>query len=294
MKNQKKRLLRLFKFMKTITSPQEMQKLTLDLRKNNQLIGFIPTMGALHRGHLELVKQSKKYNDVTIVSIFVNPAQFSPNEDLNKYPRPFENDKLLLEKEKVDYLFYPDAKIIYPDGFQINVSLTKLSKILEGKSRPGHFDGVATIVLKLFNLTQPTNTYFGQKDFQQCAVIKQMVHDLNLQIVIYVVPTVRDIDGLALSSRNIFLNPQERLQAINLYQSLILGKKLILSGNKNVEFIKTKMIDYLKQFNLIRVDYIEFCQSEDLSVIKIVSRPMVILITAFVGKTRLLDNIEIK
>jgi len=279
--------------MKTITSAQEIQKITFELRKAAKTIGFVPTMGALHSGHLSLAKSSKEKNNVTIVSIFVNPAQFSPTEDLEKYPRPLEHDKKLLEQEKIDYLFYPNVKTMYPDGFQTNVTATKLSNIIEGKSRPGHFNGVATVVLKLFNLVQPTNTYFGQKDFQQSVVIKQMVKDLNLPIIINVVPTIRAEDGLALSSRNIFLNSQEREQALSLHQSLLLGKKLILSGNKNVSMIKTRMKNYLKKYKLVRLDYIEICDQDNLSISKIVPKKTVILITAFVGKTRLIDNITI-
>ncbi len=279
--------------MKIITSAQEIQKITLELQKNDQTIGFVPTMGALHEGHLKLVRESRAKNNVTVVSIFVNPAQFSPSEDLDKYPRPFEQDKKLLENEKVDYLFYPDVKTIYPDGFQTNVAITKLSNIFEGKSRPGHFNGVATVVLKLFNLIQPTNAYFGQKDFQQSVIIKQMVQDLNLSININVVSTVRDQDGLALSSRNIFLNTQERLQALSLYQSLLLAKKLILIGNKNVQTIKTKIKNYLQKYKLVRLDYIEICNPQNLSPVKIISKKAVILIAAYVGKTRLIDNIII-
>jgi len=277
--------------MDIVTGAKRMQKITHELRKKNKTIGFIPTMGALHQGHLKLVKESKAKNDVTIVSIFINPTQFSPNEDLAKYPRPFEQDKKLLEQEKVDYLFYPDTKTIYPDGFQTNVMAIKLSNILEGKSRPGHYTGVATIVLKLFNLIQPTHAYFGQKDFQQCVVIKQMVRDLNLPIVFNMIPTVRDKDGLALSSRNIFLNSQERLQALSLYQSLLLGKKLILAGNKNVQTIKTKMKDYLQKYKQVRLDYIEICNPDDLSHVQVIQKKTVILIAAFVGKTRLIDNV---
>jgi pantoate--beta-alanine ligase len=279
--------------MDIVTNVERMQKITCDLRKKNKTIGFVPTMGALHAGHLKLVRSSKIKNDVTIVSIFVNPAQFSPTEDLTRYPRPFEQDKKLLEQENVDYLFYPNTKTMYPNGFQTNVMTTQLLNVIEGKSRPGHFAGVATVVLKLFNLIQPTDAYFGQKDFQQCIVIKQMVRDLNLPININVVPTVRDKDGLALSSRNIFLNPQERLQALSLYQSLLLGKKIILTGNKNVPMIKTKMNNYLKKYKQVCLDYIEICNSENLFPIKAVSKNAVILITAYVGKTRLIDNIII-
>lgn len=273
--------------MYIVVDVEEMQKIT------SRTIGFIPTMGALHEGHLRLVKESKNNNDVTVVSIFVNPAQFSPTEDLKKYPRPFDQDKKLLEQEKVDYLFYPDAKEIYPDGFQTNVVPINLSTILEGKSRPTHFSGMATVVLKLFNIIKPTNAYFGQKDFQQSVIVKQMVRDLNLPININVIPTVRDHDGLALSSRNIFLNPQERLHALGLYQSLLLGKKLILERNKNIQIIKEEMKKYLKKYKLIRLDYIEICNSENLSSLKIISKKVVILIAAFVGKTRLIDNIII-
>lgn len=279
--------------MKIIADIHKLQQISSELHKKSKTIGFIPTMGALHNGHLKLVTESKKKNDITVVSIFVNPAQFSPTEDLARYPRPLEHDKKLLEQEKVDYLFYPNVKTMYPDSFQTNVVTTKLSKIIEGKSRPGHFNGVATVVLKLFNFVQPTNAYFGQKDFQQFVVIKQMAKDLNLPIIINVVPTVRDKDGLALSSRNVFLNSQEREQALSLYQSLLLGKKLILAGNKNVPMIKTKMKNNLKKYKLIRLDYIEICKSDDLSPVKVISKKVVILIAAHVGKTRLIDNIII-
>jgi pantoate--beta-alanine ligase len=277
--------------MYTITSLDVIQKITLELRKKNRTIGFIPTMGALHKGHLKLVEESKKKNNVTIVSIFVNPAQFSPTEDLSKYPRPIQNDKKLLEEKKVDYLFYPTAKEIYPNDFQTTVIVNRLSKILEGKSRSSHFAGVSTIVMKLFNLIQPTNAYFGQKDFQQCAVIKQMVRDLNLPIIINIIPTVRDQDGLALSSRNIFLNKEERKEALNLYQSLLLGKKLVLAGNKDVSNIKLEIKKSLDKNKLVRIDYIEICDPESLSPIKVVTKKVVILIAAYVGKTRLIDNI---
>lgn len=279
--------------MDIVTHVKKIQKITQELRKKNKTIGFIPTMGALHEGHLKLVRESKTKNDITIVSIFVNPAQFSPSEDLTKYPRPIENDQTLLAKEKVDYLFYPNTKTIYPTGFQTYVTTKELSNILEGKSRPGHFIGVATVVLKLFNLIQPTNAYFGQKDFQQCVVIKQIVKDLNLSININVVPTVRDKDGLALSSRNIFLNNQERFEALALYQSLLLAKKLIAKKNKSVKFIKTKMKNYLQKYKLVRLDSIEICNPENLSLVKVVSKKVVILIAAYVGKTRLIDNIVI-
>lgn len=279
--------------MNIISDSHKLQQIFTELSKKGKVIGFVPTMGALHEGHIKLVRESKAKNDVTIVSIFVNPTQFSPSEDLAKYPRPFEKDKKLLNNEKVDYLFYPNTKTVYPAGFQTYVSINNLSSILEGKSRPGHFTGVATVVLKLFNLVQPTNAYFGQKDFQQCVVIKQMVKDLNLPININVVSTVRNKDGLALSSRNIFLNTQERSEALSLYQSLLLAKKLIAGKNKSTEFVKTKVKNYLRKYKLVRFDYIEICNPENLSPVKVVSKKAVILIAAYVGKTRLIDNIII-
>ena len=201
--------------------------------------------------------------------------------------------KDLLIKEKVDFLFYPSLPTVYPPGYKTDVQVKDFSDILEGESRPGHFVGVATVVLKLFNLINPTRAYFGQKDFQQSVVIKQMVRDLNLAISIIVVPTVRDKDGLALSSRNVFLNRRERGEAIALYQSLLLAKKLIAEGSRSIRFIKTKMKNYLRKYKLIRLDYIEICRSEDLATVKIISKKTVISITAFVGKTRLIDNVII-
>jgi len=279
--------------MKIISDIHKLQQISSELHKKSKTIGFIPTMGALHKGHLKLVTESKKKNDITIVSIFVNPAQFSPSEDLAKYPRPFEDDKQLLEQEKVDYLFYPDAKTMYPNGFQTYVTPNNLSNILEGKSRPGHFAGMATVVLKLFNIVKPTHAYFGQKDFQQTVVVKQMVKDFNLSITIDVVSTVRDTDGLALSSRNIFLNDRERSQALSLHQSLLLAKELISKGNKNVPVIKTKVRDFLKNYGLVRLDYVEICDTKNLSFSKTVPDKAVVLIAAQVGKTRLIDNIII-
>ena len=279
--------------MKIVITVKEIRKIVQELRQENKSIGFVPTMGALHAGHLRLVKESKAKNGVTIVSIFVNPAQFSPTEDLVKYPRPFEQDKKLLEQEKVDYLFYPNSKEIYPNGFQTSIIVNELSKILEGKSRPTHFAGVSTIVLKLFNLINPTNAYFGQKDFQQCIVIKHMIKDLNLSIKINTVPTVRDKDGLALSSRNIYLNTQERVQATALYKSLQLAKQLIKSGNKNSEKIKKEIKKYLQKYKLVNLDFVEICDLNNLLPVKEIENKVVVLIEAYVGKTRLIDNILI-
>lgn len=276
--------------MDVIFSTDQIQKITTELHKKGKTIGFIPTMGALHEGHQALVRKSKAVNDITIVSIFVNPKQFGPHEDFKNYPSPIEKDQALLIKEKIDYLFYPSSNAIYPPGYQTYVAVKFFSNILEGRSRPGHFAGVTTIVLKLFNLIKPTNAYFGQKDFQQCIVIKQMTQDLNLPINIYIVPTVRDIDGLALSSRNIYLNTQERLDAVALYHSLQLAKQLVRAGNKNVRTIKIKMKKYLQKYRSVNLDFIEVCNPNNLSPVKIIEGKAVILIEAYVGKTRLIDN----
>jgi len=279
--------------MKIISDINKLQEISSKLHKKNNTIGFIPTMGALHKGHLKLVTESKKKNDITVISIFVNPAQFSQSEDLTKYPRPIKNDIKLLKEASVDYLFHPNLNTMYPNGLRTSVSATDISNILEGKSRPGHFTGMATVVLKLFNIVRPTNAYFGQKDFQQTVVVKQMVKDFNLPITIDVVPTVRDTDGLALSSRNIFLNERERSQALSLHQSLLFAKKLILKGNKNPETIKIKVKNFLKNYGLVRLDYIEICDTKNLTFLKTISDKAVILIAANVGKTRLIDNVII-
>lgn len=268
-----------------------MQKTAADLKRRGRKVGFVPTMGALHTGHMSLVEQSKKQNDITVVSIFVNPTQFGQNDDLAKYPRPFAKDKVLLEKADVDYLFYPTAEQIYPDGFKTYVSVRGLSEILEGKTRPGHFDGVATVVLKLFEITKPTNVYFGQKDFQQCAVVKKMISDLNLPVNFNMCPIVRENSGLAMSSRNVYLDEQDREQALGLSTALMKAKALDDSGEKNVNKILSAVKHVIDGYPRVKVDYITIRKASDLSEIKKIDGPAVVLIAAYVGKTRLIDNL---
>jgi len=284
--------------MNVISSPVEFQREMLNLKRLGKSVGFVPTMGALHEGHLTLVRQSKKDNDVTVVSIFVNPTQFGPNEDFNKYPRQFDNDRKLLKKEGVDYIFYPSVSDMYPEGYETYVYLEKLPNHLCGLSRPGHFRGVATVVSKLFNIVQPDKAYFGQKDYQQAEVIKKMVRDLNLPIEIVVIPIVRESDGLAMSSRNAYLSPEERRNATVLYKSLQRAKELIEKGEKSVNKIKEEMKKIILSVPS-RIDYIEIVHPETLDSLdaipdKNVIDRVVVAVAVFIGNARLIDNEIIK
>lgn len=277
--------------MKVIERPEEIQKEMIEIKKRGKSIGFVPTMGALHEGHLSLVRRSKKDNDVTVVSIFVNPTQFSPNEDYDKYPRQFDRDKELLEKEKVDYIFYPKVDDMYLDGYETYIILEKLPNHLCGLSRPGHFRGVATVVAKLFNIVQPDVAYFGQKDYQQAQIIKKMVRDLNFPIEIIVMPIVREKDGLAMSSRNTYLSPEERKNAVVLYRSLQVAKELILSGERNVNKVKEEMRKVIESVPS-KIDYVEVVDPLTLENLdKIPSKgEVVVAVAVFIGNARLIDN----
>ena len=250
-------------------------------------------MGYLHKGHISLVRESKKLSDVIFVSIFVNPAQFSPNEDLTKYPRDFEADQKLLENEEVDYLFYPTSEEIYPQNFQTYVEVKEITKILEGEFRPTHFAGVTTIVSMLFNIIQPDFAFFGQKDAQQVAVIKQVVKDLKYAIKIIVCPIMREPDGLAMSSRNVYLDVNEREDALVLYRALLLAEQLIKNGLRNSEKIKLKMLDIINSVDSSHLDYIEIVEEENFVPMKELKTndTYLILIACKIGKTRLIDNI---
>ncbi|HSW48268.1 MAG TPA: pantoate--beta-alanine ligase [Candidatus Saccharimonadales bacterium] len=280
--------------MKIITGSSEMQKIAIELIREGKSIGFVPTMGALHAGHISLVKESKKRNDITIASIFVNPAQFAPHEDLAKYPRPIERDQEMLIAAGVDYLFHPEPVEIYPDGYKTYVTVRELSDVLEGKTRPGHFTGVATVVTKLFNIVMPTNTYFGQKDLQQFLVVKKLIKDLNQPVNLVMMPIIRESDGLALSSRNVYLSPKERKDALALSQSLKLAEKLIKEGGKDAEVIRGEMKKHIEGHGSLKIDYIAICDPEGMSTIKIIKDNVAILVAAYDGKTRLIDNVIIK
>jgi pantoate--beta-alanine ligase len=254
-------------------------------------IGFVPTMGYLHRGHLSLVEQCKRENDVTVVSIFVNPKQFGPDEDFNIYPRDIARDLKLLEDLEVDIVFSPSLAEIYPTGYSTYVEMEKLGEVLCGKSRPGHFRGVATIVLKLFNIVEPTRAYFGQKDAQQAVVIKKMVNDLNLDIVIRIMPIVRDPDGLALSSRNVYLSRKERAAALCMQVALQKVRTKILDGLRDVSLVKDMLQRMMNKELLIKVDYLEVVSLDGLEKLEEIDmRNTLVAVAIWVGNTRLIDN----
>jgi len=280
--------------MKIIKDVKEMFLTSQKEILNNKKIGFVPTMGALHDGHLSLIRQSKKDNDITIVSIFVNPTQFGPNEDFNKYPRTIEQDIELLEKENVDYLFLPNTKDMYSEGFETYVNLEKLPNHLCGLKRPGHFRGVATIVLKLFNIVRPHKSYFGQKDYQQYLIIKRMAEDLNCFVDIVMMPIVRESDGLAMSSRNRYLNQEQRKNATILFESLQLAKNEIKNGETNPKIIIEKMKNLiLNKYLKAKIDYIEIVDLNTLEELHTIKESCLIALAVFIGEARLIDNIII-
>lgn len=269
-----------------------------DLRKKGYKIGFVPTMGFLHEGHLSLVRMAKKDCDKVFISIFVNPTQFGPSEDFENYPRDIKRDSRLAEKEGVDYIFYPTAKEMYDSDHKTVVKVGELGSIMCGKYRPGHFAGVATVVLKLFNIVRADKAYFGQKDYQQMVIIKRMVDDLDLHIEIVSGPTIRERNGLALSSRNRYLSAEERENAIILYKCLILARDMVKEGEEDLEKIKRIVLDKLKENRFVKsVDYFEFRDPRTLEERKRVEknyRSILTAVAAWIGKTRLIDNIVIK
>jgi len=254
-------------------------------------LGFVPTMGYLHEGHLSLVRRAREENNAVAVSIFVNPTQFGPTEDLARYPRDPERDLALLEKEKVDLVFMPSAEEMYPEGFSSWVDLERVTERLEGVVRPGHFRGVATVVAKLFNIVQPTKAYFGQKDAQQAVVIKRMVADLNMNLEVVVAPTVREPDGLAMSSRNIYLNPEERQAALVLWKSFNLAQQLWSQGECKADSLRQQMAVFIQKEPLARIDYISIADPQTLKELMEINRPALVSLAVYIGKTRLIDNI---
>jgi pantoate--beta-alanine ligase len=273
-----------------VKDPKEMQKISNKLRCKGE-IGFVPTMGYLHKGHLTLVENSLKDNDFTVVSIFVNPTQFGPNEDLDSYPRDIDRDTKLLNEINVDYVFIPDVEQMYSNNFSTYVIPEKLIDVLCGAKRPGHFRGVATVVTKLFNIVKPNRAYFGQKDAQQFFVLNRMVRDLNFDIEMKMVPIVREDDGLAMSSRNIYLNTEQRKDAVLLFKSLQLAKKLIEDGERNSEKIISEMKKLIESSPFSKIDYIEIRDTENLDSIENVKGEILIALAVYFGKARLIDNI---
>ena len=257
-------------------------------------VGFIPTMGYLHEGHLALVKQARIENSAVIVSIYVNPTQFGPREDFGAYPRELNRDLELLRGEGVDIVFVPSDEEMYPPEFSSWVDVEKVTERLEGASRPRHFRGVATVVAKLFNIVQPSRAYFGQKDAQQVVVIKRMVADLNMGIEVVVVPTVRESDGLAMSSRNIYLSPGERQAATILFKALTLARQLRRGGEKDAEKIRRQMTSLIQKEPLARIDYVSIADAETLEELSLIDRPALASLAVRIGKTRLIDNMPLE
>jgi len=249
-------------------------------------------MGFLHEGHLSLIRESKKTCDVTIVSIFVNPTQFGPSEDFKSYPRDVERDNKLLESEEVDYLFLPSTEEIYPKNFQTYVNVEYVTTKLEGDFRPTHFRGVSTVVLILLNCTRPDYAFFGQKDAQQLAVIKQMIKDLKMDVKIVGCPIVREADGLAMSSRNVYLSPSERNEALVLHRSLELAKKIISSGERRVNIILAVMKELLTKIPSANLDYIKIVEADNFEIVDELEKgkEYFVLLACKIGKTRLIDN----
>ncbi|MGB5156260.1 4-phosphopantoate--beta-alanine ligase [Desulfobacterium sp. N47] len=280
--------------IKIINKIKDMQEFSDRVRANSECLAFVPTMGFLHQGHLALMKKGRELADVVVTSIFVNPTQFGPNEDLASYPRNIERDLELLEKERVDVAFIPDAKDIYPDRFQTYVELKSLPDHLCGLSRPVLFRGVSTIVSKFFNIVKPHIAVFGQKDFQQLLVIKQMVSDLNFDIEIVGVATVREKDGLAMSSRNTYLSPEERINALSLYKSLEKAMEMVGAGVRDSSKIIAQATELINLCPDASIDYIKICDSETLESIDTFDRPAVMALAVKIGTTRLIDNMVLQ
>jgi pantoate--beta-alanine ligase len=256
-------------------------------------VGLIPTMGALHEGHLTLVRQARAANNCVCVSIFVNPRQFGPNEDFAAYPRDTDRDLELLREEGVDFVFMPAVEVIYPQGFDTSVDAGLITEPLEGLHRSGHFLGVATVVLKLLNIVEPTRAYFGRKDAQQLAVIRRMVRDLDVNVEIVAVDTVREPDGLAMSSRNVYLNPAERQAAPVLWNALCLAREMWTRGTRDAQAFRNRMRELIATEELARVDYISVADPETLRDVERIQGPVLVSLAVRIGRTRLIDNITL-
>ncbi len=276
--------------MKIILEPRAMQGLADEVRSRAGRIAFVPTMGFLHEGHLSLMREGKKRADTLVVSIFVNPTQFGPQEDLDAYPRDFDRDESLMREVGVDVVFYPTDKDMYPKGYQTYLTVEEVTRNLCGKSRPTHFRGVATVVTKLFHIIKPHVALFGSKDFQQLVVIRRMVEDLNMDIEIVGCPIVREPDGLAMSSRNKYLSEDDRKEALAIKEALDRARELYRNGERDARALVEEAHRILDLHPGIRIDYVSLCDAGTLSDIETIRAESVMAIAAFVGKTRLIDN----
>ena len=277
--------------MKIIRSLAAMTAWSEGLRREGVTIGFVPTMGALHEGHRSLIREARLQCDALVVSIFVNPTQFGPREDLTKYPRPISHDRAICRQEGVDVCFEPTVETMYPAGFQTTVTVPAVARRWEGEVRPHHFTGVATVVTKLFGMVRPHRALFGQKDFQQSALVQQLVKDLNLGVDIVVRPTVREQDGLAMSSRNIYLSPDERIRAVTLYKSLQAGAEVIGTGGTNARTVRSTMAQVIKGEPAMTINYLAVCDPLTLEPVSDVTSRVVLLGAVRLGSVRLIDNL---
>jgi pantoate--beta-alanine ligase len=282
--------------LRVITTVADMRRARQEMAGPPWQIGLVPTMGALHEGHLSLVRHARTDDDVVVVSIFVNPTQFGPSEDFARYPRDTDRDLALLRELGTDVVFMPPVEEIYPRGFDTHVEVEKLTQRLEGVSRPGHLRGVATVVTKLFNIVQPHRAYFGQKDAQQLAVIRRLARDLDLTVEVVGLPTVREPDGLAMSSRNAYLSPEERKAALVVYRSLQAAQELWRAGVRDASLIRQRVGETLAApatGGLARVDYISVADGETLEELETLDRPALVSLAVHIGKTRLIDNVTL-
>ena len=277
--------------MKIIDTVKKMQAFSNRMRQERRIVGFIPTMGYLHEGHLSLVRIARKRADVVVMSIYVNPPQFGPNEDLEKYPRDFQRDEALAGEEGVDVIFFPSDREMYPRGFLTTVTVHGITEVLCGASRPHHFQGVTTICAKLFHAVLPHFAVFGQKDYQQYVVIKRMVEDLNFNLEIIMGPIVREPDGLALSSRNTYLSPEERNDALALQEALKTAEKMVKQGERRTGPLIQEMSTLLESGKNIKIDYVKIVDPDHLNDLEMIQDRAVAALAVFAGKTRLIDNI---
>jgi pantoate--beta-alanine ligase len=276
--------------MKIIESAKEMQALSESLRNQRKIVTFVPTMGYFHEGHLDLMREGRKRGDCLVISIYVNPTQFGPNEDFKQYPRDFERDRIMAEGVGVDVIFYPPTAEMYPPYYQTYVTVENVTNNLCGLSRPGHFRGVATICAKLFNLVKPHIAVFGKKDFQQLVTIKRMVQDLNMDLEVIGMPTTREQDGLAMSSRNIYLTPDERVSALSLSRSLKLAKGLYEQGERDAVKMVGEVGKHIESHPYTTIDYVQICDTTTMKDVVLLDGESVLAMAVRVGKTRLIDN----
>jgi pantoate--beta-alanine ligase len=280
--------------LKQIRTVREMKKYLAEARSRRRRVALVPTMGYLHEGHLLLVREARRLASLVIVSVFVNPTQFGPNEDLDRYPRDMRGDLRKLRQEGVEVVFSPDTAEIYPERYQTYVDVTEVTRDYCGASRPGHFRGVATVVTKLFNIVQPDVAIFGEKDYQQLVVIRRLTKDLGMDVEVVGLPTVREEDGLAMSSRNAYLSPAQRQQATTIYRGLRKAKRLLDSGERDAAELAAIAVDLLREEQDLVIDYVAVCDPETLERIPEVEKEAVLLVAVKVGDTRLIDNIRLE